>query len=140
MSPYTREFKAYCVSQGRTPPAQLAHDAKEFPGGKMCGFISWMAEALKSFKASHPEAWVGPLIHDHNKKLRFLREYAEKYFRLKTAEKRRAREAQHRLEEAKRKVREKQEEAQLFDLPRETPLPATLPSTHCSKRRIEVAV
>lgn len=34
-------YAAYCIENGRTPAEQLAHDEKEYPGGKMAGFLVW---------------------------------------------------------------------------------------------------
>ena len=34
-------YAAYCIENGRTPVEQLAHDEKEYPGGKMAGFLIW---------------------------------------------------------------------------------------------------
>lgn len=72
MATYTREFTAYCTAHGRAPADQLAHDVKRWPGGKMAGFILWMADALRDFKAAHPEACVGDMVRDHDAKAAFL--------------------------------------------------------------------
>lgn len=34
-------YAEYCIENGRTPSEQLAHDGKEYPGGKMAGFLAW---------------------------------------------------------------------------------------------------
>jgi hypothetical protein len=41
---YNPRFKAYAVSQGRTPEDQLVHDSEAWPGGKMAGFTLWVHE------------------------------------------------------------------------------------------------
>jgi hypothetical protein len=42
-------FVVYAISQGRMPEQQLEHDTKEFPGGKMCGFILWMNSQWRAY-------------------------------------------------------------------------------------------
>lgn len=37
-----QRFLAYCAANDKRPKAMLAHDARQFPGGKMAGFILWM--------------------------------------------------------------------------------------------------
>ena len=53
-------YEAYCKSHGRTPDEQLDHDIEEFPGGCMCGFISWVADRRQEFNRAHPEWLTGP--------------------------------------------------------------------------------
>ena len=54
-------FVAYAAEQGRLPEAQLAHDAEQWPGGKMCGFILWIPEAWARWAAETGERpeWAG---------------------------------------------------------------------------------
>lgn len=51
-------FVAYASANGRTPEAQLAHDAEAFPGGKMCGFIIWIGRQWRAWALAtkHPRA------------------------------------------------------------------------------------
>jgi hypothetical protein len=38
-------YLAYCRAHGRTPAEMLEHDDKEWPGGKMTGFILWLDDS-----------------------------------------------------------------------------------------------
>lgn len=54
---FTTRYTAYASSYGRTPRAQLAHDAKEWPGGKMAGFTLWIRARWEAYAREHPEWW-----------------------------------------------------------------------------------
>ena len=47
---YTSRYLAYCRVHGRHPLDQLAHDVMRWPGGKMCGFISWMHHQWEAWR------------------------------------------------------------------------------------------
>lgn len=56
-------FELYCTAQGRTKPAQLAHDTDLYPGGKMCGFIIWWGHRLAWYRKAfnvHPYDYLLP--------------------------------------------------------------------------------
>jgi hypothetical protein len=46
-------YLAYCRAHGRTPAEMLEHDDKEWPGGKMTGFILWLDEQWMEFEKRH---------------------------------------------------------------------------------------
>lgn len=64
-------FARYAAVNGRSPEEQLAHDAGQFPGGKMTGFMLWISERWVEFRAAHQlsrdaipdhakfDAWLG---------------------------------------------------------------------------------
>ena len=58
-SVYQPRFLAYCLDQGRSPAAQLAHDRAEYPGGCMAGFIIWGNAQVAAFRGEHPQAFTG---------------------------------------------------------------------------------
>lgn len=55
MSNWNPRFVAYAKAHGKTPSAMLEHDAKEWPGGTMCGFILWIGEMKKKFLKANPD-------------------------------------------------------------------------------------
>ena len=57
-------YLAYCRAHGKTPEEMAEHDAAEWPGGRMCGYILWMGERKKEFAAAHPEAMLGHAVYD----------------------------------------------------------------------------
>lgn len=67
-------FIAYATAHGRTPEAQLEHDRETYPGGSMAGFILWIADRRRAFKARCPEAFVGDLIRDQEAWTAFLQQ------------------------------------------------------------------
>lgn len=78
MKTFTPEFNAYAASQLRTPEDQLAFDTKQYPGGKMTGFIIWITGALAAFKKASPKSWEGDRVHDQAAKIEFLKTYSRK--------------------------------------------------------------
>lgn len=45
-------YLAYAYAHGETDPKKmLARDAKKYPGGKMCGFIPWIQEKWREWRA-----------------------------------------------------------------------------------------
>jgi hypothetical protein len=69
-------YVAYAKFHGRSARAQLAHDEQQYPGGKMCGFICWIAESQLLFYRAHPECFIdnGHTIHNQRAWTKFLRE------------------------------------------------------------------
>lgn len=61
MNPF---FVAYAKTHGRTAEQQLEHDAEQYPGGRMAGFICWISDQKAQFRKAHPEAFIGSGIHD----------------------------------------------------------------------------
>lgn len=57
---------AYCRANGRRPAAQLRHDRRAYRGGPMAGFIVWVHEQGRAYRAAHglrdteplPEGWL----------------------------------------------------------------------------------
>ncbi len=71
-------FAAYARAHKRTPAGQLAHDETTYPGGKMCGFILWIAQCRALFKPAHPECFLGDTITDLATWTRFVQGCARK--------------------------------------------------------------
>lgn len=74
MSAFSPNFRAYAAAHGRTPEAQLAHDEAAWPGGIMTGFMLWIAERKRAFKAEHPECFLFGDIWDYDVWLVWLQE------------------------------------------------------------------
>lgn len=45
-------YLAYCAAHGfrGDPDGMLAHDRERWPGGVMCGFVTWMAPLIGAFE------------------------------------------------------------------------------------------
>lgn len=55
----------YCRAHGRTSTEQLAHDAAEFPGGKMTGFLLWHRARIQEAYKAIPDAFTFGGITNH---------------------------------------------------------------------------
>lgn len=44
-------YVAYAWSNGHSPAAQVTADREAYPGGMGCGFILWMAERRRAWRA-----------------------------------------------------------------------------------------
>lgn len=69
---YQPRYLAYAKAHNMTPEAMLTHDEKEYPGGKMCGFILWISAQVRAFALAHPEGMLGGHVSDHVAFTRFL--------------------------------------------------------------------
>ena len=63
ISPYATwkvnpRYAAYAKAHGHTPDEQMTHDHETWPGGVMCGFITWMNQQKQDFFKAHPEAFL----------------------------------------------------------------------------------
>lgn len=47
MSLFNNRYVAYAASQNRTPNQALIQDARDYPGGKMAGFMCWIRDAWR---------------------------------------------------------------------------------------------
>lgn len=65
-------YLAYCKAHGKTPEEMIASDEKEYPGGKMCGFIIWISQQERRYKTKHPENFIGDFIHNRDLWTTFL--------------------------------------------------------------------
>lgn len=61
---YNPHYLAYCRWHGRSPQEQWEQDTKDWPGGRMAGFILWINDRRAEFRKMHPEAWIGSAIAD----------------------------------------------------------------------------
>ena len=50
-SAYAFRFRMYAKSKGMTPAEVLESDAKEFPGRKMAGYLTWISDARSKWMA-----------------------------------------------------------------------------------------
>jgi len=50
-------YVAYAKVHNKSPDEMLSHDKKEWPGGRMTGFMLWMGEQKKAFRDQSPEAF-----------------------------------------------------------------------------------
>jgi hypothetical protein len=59
-------YVAYAAAHGRAPDDQLVHDHRVWSGGCMVGFMLWIAEQRRAFKAAHPEHFLHDGIVDQD--------------------------------------------------------------------------
>lgn len=69
-------YAAYARAHGRTPRAQLAHDALTWPGGRMTGYILWVDEQKQRFASAYPESMAGDRVRDPMQLTAFLERVA----------------------------------------------------------------
>lgn len=52
---FTALYLAYCKAHGfdGDPGGMLAHDVEEWPGGKMTGYVLWVARKRREFADEH---------------------------------------------------------------------------------------
>ena len=50
-------FLAYAASRGMTADEVMEADEQEYPGGKMIGFILWIAEMQRQFYEVSPQSF-----------------------------------------------------------------------------------
>lgn len=58
-------YLCYCRANGHTSDEQMAVDSEHWPGGKMCGFMLWIAERLRQFKRLQPGAFLHGNLVEH---------------------------------------------------------------------------
>lgn len=46
------------------PIEQMRRDEAAWPGGRMAGFMLWIAEQKRAFVKAHPEACLGDAVYD----------------------------------------------------------------------------
>ncbi len=52
-------YLCYCYANGETDPeAMLTADETRHPGGRMVGFLLFIAEEKRAFYAAHPQAFL----------------------------------------------------------------------------------
>lgn len=70
-------YVAYATAHGKTPDAMMAHDRDAWPGGCMCGFITWMSEMKRAFLKTSPESFLDRYtIRDYGAWAAFLQSVA----------------------------------------------------------------
>ncbi len=57
MKNWNERFVYYALFNGNSPEKQLEIDKEEYPGGSMCGFISWISKSQEEFKAAYPSTF-----------------------------------------------------------------------------------
>ena len=71
-------FLAYCRAHGMSPQEMFAHDREKYPGGLMCGFITWHSAALFACLKEHPEFFLNGNLVNHAEYDRWLDKYVER--------------------------------------------------------------
>lgn len=66
-------FVAYAKVDGLTPNQVLERDYRRWPGGKMTGFMLWIAEQVRAFRKRRPECFIGHYISDQAAFTEFVR-------------------------------------------------------------------
>jgi hypothetical protein len=78
-------YLAYCKYHGRSVEQQRSHDANEYPGGKMCGFILWVDEHIRAFFNQHPECFYNQhLLRDQDTFTAWLNRQKQSQNRIRT--------------------------------------------------------
>lgn len=49
---WNRRFELYAKSQGLTPETVLERDIKNYPGGKMAGFLCWSSRQVEEWRTA----------------------------------------------------------------------------------------
>lgn len=57
-------FVLYAQYHGNSPQVQLEEDEIMYPGGVMCGFISWINERSKEFGKKYPRSVANGFVAD----------------------------------------------------------------------------
>ena len=74
MNDFQSRYIYYAKSQGNTPENQLIIDEEKYPGGRMCGFILYISEKLRSFYKAHKECFIdGRNLADQDKFTEYLK-------------------------------------------------------------------
>ena len=63
---FNPRYVAYAQAHGNTPQEQQDADAARWPGGCMTGYILWIDERLREFRAERPEAFCYGGLCDHD--------------------------------------------------------------------------
>lgn len=72
-------YVAYAQAHGKSPAEMLAHDAAQYIGGKMTGYICWISEQWAAWDKSrgHGSGWIRT-IEDHEEFTKWLNEHMER--------------------------------------------------------------
>ena len=66
-------YAAYAKAHGKTTHAMMEHDCVAWPGGCMCGFMSWISQKKQAFWKACPAAFLDRYtIHDQDAFTKFL--------------------------------------------------------------------
>jgi hypothetical protein len=59
-------FVLYAKSRGLSPDDALAQDAKDYPGGRMTGFLVWSNDKTSAYRKAHGLKTSDPILdQDH---------------------------------------------------------------------------
>lgn len=73
----TERYRIYCEAQGRTPDEQRAHDAKRWPGGRMCGYILFIQRAVAQAERTSQRFMIGAHVWHHDDFTEWLRTWSQ---------------------------------------------------------------
>lgn len=64
-SGYQSRYAAYARAHHRTSEQMFAHDVLDWPGGRMCGFILWIGQQWRAWRAdrNYRAEFIGPDQH-----------------------------------------------------------------------------
>lgn len=60
MPEWNKRYLIYAQSHLSTPEDMMESDRWRYPGGKMCGYLNWINESIRQWKAE--TGHVGPLV------------------------------------------------------------------------------
>lgn len=65
-------YAAYCLHNRMHPADMRLHDIRKWPGGPMCGYITWIGRRLAEFRFVSPDAFIGSHLANQDAFTEFL--------------------------------------------------------------------